>query len=266
MMEQILVDAAERERIRTSLDESLLVEAAAGTGKTTELVTRIVNVLATGKARVDGMLAVTFTEKAAGELKLRLREGLERARHEVTGARHETTNQAPRDVAARVRNVEHAIAHLEEAQVSTIHGFCADLLRERPVEAGVDPRFDVLADPQRFFGQAFDTWLQPTLSDPPEGVRRALSRRSAGGLSEPDVKERPTERLRKAAADLAEWRDFRVSWRRERFERKAIVDQIVAHLIDFAELADKVKNRRSDRLYRDVRPALLLVRAIKKQD
>ena len=81
MAEGVLVDAAERERIRSSLDESLLVEAAAGTGKTSELVTRIVNVLATGGARVDQMLAVTFTEKAAGELKLRLREGLERDSH-----------------------------------------------------------------------------------------------------------------------------------------------------------------------------------------
>ena len=133
MAEGVLVDAAERERIRSSLDESLLVEAAAGTGKTSELVTRIVNVLATGGARVDLMLAVTFTEKAAGELKLRLREGLERARHELTGSGDRRDN----DHAARLRNIEHAIAHLEEAQVSTIHGFCADLLHERPVEAGV---------------------------------------------------------------------------------------------------------------------------------
>ena len=185
MTEPELVDAAARARIRTSLDESLLVEAAAGTGKTSELVTRIVNVLATGAAEVGEILAVTFTEKAAGELKLRLREGLERARQ-----------AAPPDGktvpgAARPENVEHAIAHLEEAQVSTIHGFCADLLRERPVEAKVDPRFEVLADPTPVFGQAFDAWLQASLTDPPEGLRRALSRRSAGGFGEPGAKERP---------------------------------------------------------------------------
>ena len=259
MTERTLVDAAERARIRTSLDESLLVEAAAGTGKTSELVTRIVNVLATGRARVDELLAVTFTEKAAGELKLRLLEGLERARHAPP-------DNAESRIAERLRNVEHAIAHLEEAQVSTIHGFCADLLHERPVEAGVDPRFEVLADPERMFGQAFDIWLQQTLADPPEGVRRALHRRFAGGFGEPDKKERPTERIRKAAADLTEWRDFPAPWRREAFERKAIIDQIVAHLIDFAELADRVTNRRRDRLYLDVRPALMLARAIKKQD
>ena len=57
MAEHVLVDATERERIRSSLDESLIVEAAAGTGKTTELVARIVNVLATGRARVYQMLA-----------------------------------------------------------------------------------------------------------------------------------------------------------------------------------------------------------------
>ena len=259
-----LIDGTERERIRTSLDESLFVEAAAGTGKTSELVTRIVNVLATGGARVDQMLAVTFTEKAAGELKLRLREDLERDRRELVAA----VDPAAADRPVRLSNIEHAIAHLEEAQVSTIHGFCADLLHERPVEAEVDPQFDVLPDAEaaRTFGQAFDGWLQTTLDDPPEGVRRAIERRSAGGFGEQGNKERPTERLRQAASALAEWRDFPAPWRRETFERKAIIDQIVAHLVDFAELADRVSNRRSDRLYLDVRPALMIARAIRKHD
>ena len=70
-------DAEARRAISDSLDETLVVEAAAGTGKTTELVTRIVRVLATDRAKIDGIVAVTFTEKAAGELKLRLREALE---------------------------------------------------------------------------------------------------------------------------------------------------------------------------------------------
>ncbi len=254
-----LVDAAARARIRSSLDESLLVEAAAGTGKTSELVTRIVNVLASGAAEVGEILAVTFTEKAAGELKLRLREGLERARRAVS------PDGETASAAARPENVEHAIAHLEEAQVSTIHGFCADLLRERPVEARVDPRFEVLADSAPVFGQAFDAWLQASLSDPPEGLRRALSRRSAGGFGEPGAKERPTERLLAAASSLAEWRDFQTPWRRERFDRPAIIDRIVGHLVDFAELAERVTNR-GDRLYLDVRPALLLAREIRGQD
>src|SRR5580658_10197555 len=112
-------DAAQRERIRTDLDTSLIVEAAAGTGKTTELVARMIRVLEEGRARVGEIAAVTFTEKAAGELKLRLRAALEVARARAT-------NETSHD------NLALALARLEEAQLNTIHGFCLDLLRERP--------------------------------------------------------------------------------------------------------------------------------------
>ena len=73
-------DSLAREAIRRSLDETLIVEAAAGTGKTTELVNRILRVLEAGLTTMEQIVAVTFTEKAAGELKLRLREALETAR------------------------------------------------------------------------------------------------------------------------------------------------------------------------------------------
>ena len=104
----------------------MVVEAAAGTGKTTELVARILNVLASGRARIEQIVAVTFTEKAAGELKLRIRKELESLRQRASAS----------EVQARLTD---AIQRLEEAHVSTIHGFCADLLRERPVEACIDP-------------------------------------------------------------------------------------------------------------------------------
>src|SRR6195256_6499488 len=73
-------DAESRRAISDDLGDTLIVEAAAGTGKTTELVKRILRVLATGTARMVEIVAVTFTEKAAGELKLRLREALEQER------------------------------------------------------------------------------------------------------------------------------------------------------------------------------------------
>ena len=76
----VLTDLEARERIANALDTTLIVEAAAGTGKTTALVGRIVRIIAEGKADVGGIVAVTFTEKAAGELKLRLREQLDSAR------------------------------------------------------------------------------------------------------------------------------------------------------------------------------------------
>ena len=261
--ERPLVDAEARRRIRTSLDESLFIEAAAGTGKTTELVARIVNLVASGRARVNQILAVTFTEQAAGELKLRLRQELERERqrHDVS-ASPDTARSGPLD---------HAIAHLEEAQVSTIHGFCADLLHERPVEAAVDPRFDVLpeVEAQRMFKQAFDLWLEETLVNPPNGVRRALRRRPGGrrfDTERGDPAHGPTDRLRQAARQLADWRDFPAAYRRESFQREEIIDEIVAHLAEFAEMTAQASNRRSDRLYLDTRHARLVASDIAAKD
>ena len=62
---------------------------------------------------------------------------------------------------AAVANFERALASLEEAHISTIHGFCADLLRERPVEARIDPQFRVLTegDAERLFRSAFAGWV-----------------------------------------------------------------------------------------------------------
>ena len=59
-------DAQARARIRASLDENLIVEASAGTGKTTEMVRRTVEALAAGRAQIHEIAAVTFTHKAAG--------------------------------------------------------------------------------------------------------------------------------------------------------------------------------------------------------
>src|SRR5436190_17603781 len=78
-------DLEARKIIRESLGESLIVEASAGTGKTTELVARIVAVLAKGLTTVDRIVAVTFTHKAAGELKIRLRQELDKARAVAAG-------------------------------------------------------------------------------------------------------------------------------------------------------------------------------------
>ena len=74
-------DAEARRRILTDFGTTLFVEAAAGTGKTTALVGRIVALICEGRSTLDRVVAVTFTEKAAGEMKLRLRAEIERARN-----------------------------------------------------------------------------------------------------------------------------------------------------------------------------------------
>jgi ATP-dependent exoDNAse (exonuclease V) beta subunit len=234
-------DHADRLLIRNGLDETVIVEAAAGTGKTTELVARILNVLAAGRARIDQIVAVTFTEKAAGELKLRIRQELETARQG-------TGNPAVQS------NLTDAIQRLEEAHVSTIHGFCADLLRERPVEAGVDPLFDVLTEPraERVFGDAFRAWLHERLEDPPAGVRRAL-RRSVWSPDGRDRADGPIDRLRRAARELAEWRDFDGAWRRDPFDREAALGRGIARVREFAALSASPTSQR-DPLFLDTRP------------
>ena len=229
-----LVDQDARDRIRSALGETVVVEAAAGTGKTSELVARLVRVLAEGHGTVQSVVAVTFTEKAAGELKLRLRAELERER------------QAAAPGSPRRANLDRAVAQLEEARVSTIHGFCNDLLHERPVEALVDPRFAVLAEPEAeaLYRRAFDRWIEQELERPPEGVRRALRRRAA--LDDGD----PVERLRRAGWTLADWRDFRAPWRREAFDRAAAVDALVEEVHAFAELV-RGCGTPTDGLYQD---------------
>src|SRR6266446_3658446 len=195
-------DADARRTIAEALDDTLVVEAAAGTGKTTELINRVLRILATRRASMKQIVAVTFTEKAAGELKLRLREELEKTRAKAT-------DPDVRDA------LEDALKTLEEAHVNTIHGFCADLLRERPVEACVDPLFAVLTEPQahRLYARAFRAWLQDALKDPPEGLRRALRRTSAPSFGGGE-RSGPIDRLRDAGRALAEWRDFPHPWAR----------------------------------------------------
>jgi ATP-dependent exoDNAse (exonuclease V) beta subunit len=238
-------DQPARDLIANALDETLVVEAAAGTGKTTELVNRILRVLATGKAaEVRNIVAGTFTEKAAGELKLRLRQALERTRSEASGT--------VRD------NLDRALANLEEAHVNTIHGFCAELLRERPVEARVDPLFRVLTEDQaaRLFDEAFSRWIQQQLADPGEGVRRALRRSVfAGYRPGPDAREDgPIDRLRRAAWELAEWRDFTAPWTRREFARETAIERLVEELHEFAALTEGPSYAR-DFLYLDTAAA-----------
>jgi ATP-dependent helicase/nuclease subunit A len=217
-----LADQAARDSIRFDLDATLIVEAAAGTGKTTELVGRVMALLCQGKTTLARLVAVTFTEKAAGEMKLRLRTEIERARGEV-GAEE----RARLDV---------ALEELEEAHIGTIHGFCAELLRQRPVEARVDPLFVAADEDQqaRVFDQAFGRWFQTVLADPPEGVRRVLRRRARD-------RDRSGARdvLRKAGLALIQQRDFDAVWRRAPFDRDPAIDRVLSMLQDLAGLASR---------------------------
>jgi ATP-dependent helicase/nuclease subunit A len=125
-----LEDALAREKIRTLLDETLFVEAGAGTGKTAALVDRYVSLVLAGHS-VERIVAITFTDKAAAELR-------DRVRQELEGRQQDAQNDA-----AQQTRIESALAGLDRAQISTIHAFCQGLLRSFAVRDGIDPAFEV---------------------------------------------------------------------------------------------------------------------------
>ncbi|TBR21539.1 hypothetical protein EPO15_10070, partial [bacterium] len=150
-----------RRRARLSLKSNVVVEAGAGTGKTTLLADRILFTLLAGGPKGKGsdvtrVVALTFTEKAAGEIKERLHQRLLDLLARLEGRDLPENRRAvadewlldakaefkagPEEVGAMARA---ALSRLDRAMIGTIHGFAAHLLRRHPLEAGVDPGFAV---------------------------------------------------------------------------------------------------------------------------
>jgi len=182
----------------------VFVSAGAGTGKTKVLVERFARAVCDEGIDVESILVITYTEKAAGELRSRIRAGLvERGRPDLA-------------------------RELDGAWISTIHGFCHRLLRSHPFAAGVDPRFRVLDESQGrvLRGEAFAAALSAfcATDDPArlrllavygaDGLRRMLTGvyetlRSAGRELVLELGEHPglaaqVDELREAARCLAE--------------------------------------------------------------
>jgi ATP-dependent helicase/nuclease subunit A len=237
-----LSDAEARRRIRESLDESLIVEASAGTGKTTELVKRLVEVLASGRTSIEHIAAVTFTHKAAGEMKLRLREALDEERLIAEG---------DRKVA-----LERALKQLEEASIGTIHSFCAQILRERPVEAQVDPGFEELSEQEayRIYKRSFRTWLEARLNEDSPGLRRAFARLAWRDSWDDSP---ALDQLERTGWKLVEWRDYPALWRRDSFARESEIDTLARMTRDMAEMSRQPR-RVNDDLYLGTAPARAL--------
>ncbi len=181
-------DAAVRQRLVTELDSTFFVEAGAGTGKTTVVTLRIVNVLATGRCTIDQLAAVTFTEAAAAELRDRVRTALEVAALQDT---------RPEDERARCRA---AAQDVDQASISTIHAFAAELLRTFPLEAGLPPGFVAMDEIQQalLFDERFKAWFwRDALQEP---LRTRVKRALLLGLGQ--------ESLRALAASLEELHDL----------------------------------------------------------
>jgi ATP-dependent helicase/nuclease subunit A len=146
-------DQDAREQIRSVLDETLFVEASAGTGKTAALVDRYLALVLSGRP-VERIVAITFTDKAAAELRDRVRGELD-------------MRLALETDAGRLQLIETALTGLDRAQISTIHAFCQGLLRFFAVLAGIDPAFEVQDEvaSERRFEERWRAYLDELGSD-----------------------------------------------------------------------------------------------------
>ena len=131
----------------------VFVSAGAGTGKTRVIVERFCKAVCERGLDVDSLLVITYTERAAGELRGRIRRRL----HEL--GRHDLERK------------------LDGAWISTIHGFCRRLLKAHPFAAGIDPRFRVLDDSQGrvLRGEAFRSALEEFCADDEARLRLLAS-------------------------------------------------------------------------------------------
>lgn len=136
-MSGIILNPAQ-EHAATCIGRNVLVSAGAGTGKTRVLVERFLYLVTQKHVPVNEILALTYTEKAANEMKSRILARLQE------------------------KGLEHERRELENAYISTIHSFASRMLREHPLEAGVDPDFRVLESEESDYmkEQALDETLE----------------------------------------------------------------------------------------------------------
>lgn len=134
-MNMIDVEEARRQEIKTDLTHNIFVEAGAGAGKTSILVSRIMNQLKSGLLTVDQIVAITFTNKAAQELKERIGDKLRDEFNNADGATKE--------------NLGKALRNLDLMQISTIHSFCFRLLMEKIFHTGMRMDIRLLDDEER---------------------------------------------------------------------------------------------------------------------
>ncbi|HEX3460435.1 MAG TPA: UvrD-helicase domain-containing protein, partial [Acidimicrobiales bacterium] len=138
-------DEAARAEIRTRLGVSQFVEAGAGTGKTTALVSRILELVMSGEATIDHIAAITFTDGAAAELRDRIYEALERASTGDEGPSGTgPEGSPPADGRERRARARAALDEIDGAAICTLHGFAQRILAAHPFGVGLPPGFEVL--------------------------------------------------------------------------------------------------------------------------
>ena len=180
----VLPDLAARTAALTAIDRSLLVEAGAGSGKTSVMAGRVAVLFANG-VEPKHIAAITFTEFAASELRLRI-EGF---------ATMLSKGEVPRDLEhllpkgitlEQKAKVERACEALDQLACTTIHGFAQALLKPYPAEANIDPGAEIVdpAEADLAFEERYEAWLKQRLSGNGDDgiVEELILGDEAGGL------------------------------------------------------------------------------------
>jgi ATP-dependent helicase/nuclease subunit A len=157
---------------------SAAVMASAGTGKTWLLVTRLIRLLLDG-ARPDGLLAVTFTRKAAAEMQLRLLQRLRELAECDSAALDQALARigAPQDPTTRARAqrlYEDLLYSAAPLRITTFHAFCQELLRRFPLEADVPAGFEVLESSGILTEAAWDSLFAAATLEPDGALAQSL--------------------------------------------------------------------------------------------
>ena len=173
-------------------------------------------------------------------MKWRVRQGLDAAR---------LTERA----SGAVAYIDEALQHLDRAFIGTIHSFCAQLLRQRPVEARVDPSFQELDQGQAYtvFADVFRAWVEHKLSAPCPALERALTRLAWRY----DAESRdPLKQLRDAAWNPAEWRDHPAPRSARDYARAADLDALLDRGDAVLAMHGRCSRPDRDKLYMHLRP------------
>ena len=157
-------DLEARKRALTDLQSNILVEAAAGTGKTSLMAARVAMMIANGTDPAK-IAAITFTELAASELEGRIRWTIDELRARRLPPALRGVIQLPLGAAERER-LDTAAPRVSEITTTTIHGFCQNILRSHGLDAGLDPGSRVVDETiaEALFDEVLGAWLTETLS------------------------------------------------------------------------------------------------------